>query len=67
MKKRWEIEEKDTWRLEDMVESDARWEELFAHAKEEIGGYGRLQGCLGASADTLYESLAFDDALSQKL
>ena len=67
MKKRWEIEEKDTWRLEDMVESDARWEELFAQAKEEIGGYGRFQGCLGASADTLYECLAFDDALSQKL
>ena len=67
MKKRWEIEEKDTWRLEDMVESDARWEELFAQAKEEIGGYGRFQGRLGASADTLYECLAFDDALSQKL
>ena len=67
MKKRWEIEEKDTWRLEDMVERDARWEELFAQAKEEIGGYGRFQGRLGASADTLYECLAFDDALSQKL
>ena len=67
MKKRWEIEEKDTWRLEDMVESDARWEELFAQAKEEIGGYGRFQGRLGESADTLYECLAFDDALSQKL
>ena len=67
MKKRWEIEEKDTWRLEDMVESDARWEELFAQAKEEIGGYERFQGRLGESADTLYECLAFDDALSQKL
>ena len=47
MKKRWEIEEKDTWRLEDMVESDARWEEFFAQAKEEIGGIRAVPGLPG--------------------
>ena len=67
MKKRWEIEEKDTWRLEDMVESDARWEELYAQAQEEIKGYGEFQGKLEESADMLYGCLAFDDALSEKL
>ena len=67
MKKRWEIEEKDTWRLEDMVESDARWEALYAQAQEEIKGYGKFQGKLSESPDMLYGCLAFDDALSEKL
>ncbi len=67
LKKRWEMEEKDTWRLEDMVESDARWEELYAQAQEEIKGYGKFQGKLKESADMLYGCLAFDDTLSEKL
>ena len=67
MKKRWEIEEKDTWRLEDMVESDARWEELYAPGPGRNQGIREFQGKLEESADMLYGCLAFDDALSEKL
>ena len=35
MRKRNEFPPADTWRLEDMVESDEKWEELFSQAKEE--------------------------------
>ena len=61
MKKRSEIPLSSIWRLEDMVESDERWEELFAQAKEQIKGYGSFKGRLQESADVLYQCLAFDE------
>ena len=37
MKKRFEAEEKDTWKLEDMIESNEAWEALFEEASGETG------------------------------
>lgn len=64
MKKRWEVEEKDTWRLEDLFSSPERWEEEFLKAKESLGEYGRFQGRLGESANMLADALDFDNRLS---
>lgn len=67
MKKRNEIPDADTWRLEDMVESDETWETLFSRTRQEISGYGQLRGCAGRSADDLYRCLVFDEEMSKKV
>lgn len=67
MPKREEIAQKDTWKLEDMLESDEAWEELYAKEKEEIGQYAQFKGRLKESADTLYACLKFDDDCSWKV
>ena len=67
MKKRNEIPAADTWRLEDMVESDETWETLFSRTRQEISGYGQLRGCAGRSADDLYRCLVFDEEMSKKV
>ena len=36
MVKRREVLEKDCWKLEDMLENDQAWEELYQKDKEEI-------------------------------
>lgn len=65
VKKRSEIPEESTWKLEDMVESDEAWEELFQKAKEEIKGLSAFQGHLGESADQVYDCLKFDEDCSR--
>ena len=67
MKKRNEVEIKDTWKLEDMVKDDGVWEQIFEEASREIGDYSLYKGRLSESADTLYRCLSFDDALSMKI
>ena len=67
MKKRNEIPAADTWRLEDMVESDETWETFFSRTRQEISGYGQLRGCAGRSADDLYRCLVFDEEMSKKV
>jgi oligoendopeptidase F len=67
MKKRCEIEEKDTWKLEDMVENDQVWEVMFAEVTKELEKYGKFQGTLSESADALCSCLKLDDALSEKI
>lgn len=60
MKKRSEIQEKDTWRLEDILPNDQAWEELLEQCRQEILAYPRFQGTLGESAEQLYGCLEFD-------
>ncbi len=67
MKKRSEIELKDTWKLEDMVSDNALWEELFCEASREAENFKDFQGKLAQSADMLYQCLEFDDSYSRKL
>ncbi|MDO5416673.1 MAG: oligoendopeptidase F [Lachnospiraceae bacterium] len=67
MKKRNEIAAEDTWKLEDMLESDEAWEELFARTKEAVKGFGQWKGRLGESADQLCRCLQFDDERSRDL
>ncbi len=64
MKKRSEVDEQYTWKLEDMIPSDEAWEKLFQEAGREIQKYGAFKGRLGDSAQTLYEALKFDDETS---
>ena len=45
--KRSELAEKDTWRLEDIYESDAAWEKAFEACRARVGGFSRHQGALG--------------------
>ena len=67
MKKRWEIEEKDTWKLEDIIPGDQAWEALYEEASREVKEYGQFQGKLGESADTLLRALEFEDRISLKI
>ncbi|MCB7319395.1 oligoendopeptidase F [Lacrimispora sp. 210928-DFI.3.58] len=67
MKKRFEAEEKDTWKLEDMIESNEAWEALFEEASGEIGKYETFQGHLSDSADMLCRCLKFDDDSERKI
>ena len=65
MKKRSEVEIKDTWKLEDMVASDSQWEQLFEEASSRVKQYADYKGRLDESADTLYACLKFDDEISR--
>ena len=67
MKKRWEIEEKDTWKLEDIISGPEEWESLYSQAWQEIREYGRFQGRLGESASLLLEALEFEDRISLEI
>lgn len=66
MKKRSEVEIKDTWKLEDMVASDSQWEQLFEEASSRVKQYADYKGRLDESADTLYACLKFDDEISRE-
>lgn len=66
MKKRSEVEIRDTWKLEDMVASDSRWEQLFEEASSKVKQYADYKGRLDESADTLYACLKFDDEISRE-
>ena len=62
-----EIAAEDTWRLEDIFESDVTWEKEFQEIKELIPNIDKFQGKLGESAEVLYEALAYQDAISMRL
>lgn len=67
MKKRSEVDSKDTWKLEDMVPGDGRWEELFEEASRRVSRYTDYKGKLSESADELYGCLKFDDEMSREI
>ena len=66
MKKRSEIPQEATWKLEDMIESDEAWESLYAKTKEALEGYQAFKGHLGESADAVYQCLKFDEESTRK-
>lgn len=55
-KKRSELQTKDTWRLEDIFETDAAWEAAFDSCRASVQRFARHQGALGAR-DSLLEAL----------
>lgn len=67
MKKRSEVDRKDTWKLEDMMPDDSTWEKLFAEASDELPLYRNFKGRLAESADMLYGCLKLDDESSRKM
>jgi oligoendopeptidase F len=62
-----EIKVEDTWRLEDIFESDQAWENEFQAVKGMIPKIAEFQGKLGESAEQLAEALAYQDAISMRL
>lgn len=67
MKKRCEVDVKDTWKLEDMIPDDSRWEQLSGEASGEVKQYADYKGRLAESALALYSCLKFDDGMSLKI
>ena len=59
VKKRSEIEEQDTWKLEDMIESLEKFEELMDGVEERIQEYEAYREKLGNSAEYLKNYLTF--------
>ncbi|WP_026690169.1 oligoendopeptidase F [Alteribacter aurantiacus] len=65
--KRDEIPKELTWDLEDIFETDDKWEEAFKELKELIPTIKEFKGKLGDSPETLYEALQLQDKISEKL
>ncbi|MCH1626230.1 oligoendopeptidase F [Fredinandcohnia quinoae] len=62
-----EIAEQDTWRLEDIYETDKVWENEFTEVKNMIPKISDFQGKLTTSADVLYEALAYQDSILERI
>ena len=61
-----EIEEKDTWKLSDLFETDDAWEEALKTLPKMAGKLSAMQGKL-TSAASLYDALEMHDALSDSV
>ncbi|MGM0523574.1 MAG: oligoendopeptidase F [Bacillota bacterium] len=59
--------EQDTWRLEDIFESDDRWEEERQSLQTELEQFSDYKGTLGDSAEQLYALFVFDDEISERI
>ena len=57
------IDAKYRWRLEDIYESDAKWEEEFKAAKELTAAFPAYAGTLEQGADAIYAALKGQSAL----
>ena len=67
VKKRSEIEEQDTWKLEDMIESPEKFEELMDGVEERIQEYEAYREKLGNSAEYLRNYLTYDESVDETL
>ena len=67
VKKRSEIEEQDTWKLEDMIESPEKFEELMDGVEERIQEYEAYREKLGNSAEYLKNYLTYDESVDETL
>ncbi|PHA01426.1 oligoendopeptidase F [Bacillus pseudomycoides] len=62
-----EIEVENTWRLEDIFQTDAEWENEFQAVKELLPKLTEFKGKLGESANALLEVLQYEDEVSMRL
>jgi oligoendopeptidase F len=62
-----EVVEELKWRLEDIFETDAAWEEEFKAIQELTGGAASYNGTLGNSAEQLYSFFAWQDTLLERM
>ncbi|MFA1818935.1 oligoendopeptidase F [Virgibacillus oceani] len=65
--KRNDLPDDKTWRLEDIFESDEKWDQELKSMQEDIKEFEKYQGKLSESADTLYKLLSLQDELSERL
>lgn len=66
-KNRQEQDPRLQWRLSDLYESDAAWEQGLAEAQQEVAAIEGYRGRLGESADTLLELLQRRSAAERRL
>jgi len=67
IKKRSEIPEELTWKLEDIFATDEQWEEEFKQLQADIPKIGEFQGKLDESAQQLFDLFILQDQLSERL
>lgn len=60
-----EISVEDTWELESIFSSDAVWEENAAYVLAQLPKLASLQGTLGQTANSLYQSLLLRDQVNE--
>ncbi|MBQ9119606.1 MAG: oligoendopeptidase F [Lachnospiraceae bacterium] len=61
LKKRSEVDPKDTWATEDLYASDALWSEDLERFKQNVAELKNYRGHLGDSAEGLYRFFTLDD------
>ena len=61
--KREELDSQYKWKLEDIYESNEKWEEDFKKVRQLAGETGKFKGTLGQSAERLLECLRLSDEL----
>ncbi|WP_204435623.1 oligoendopeptidase F [Amphibacillus cookii] len=62
-----QVREERTWRLEDIFETDALWEEERMSVLNELDKFKQYQGRLDESADDLYQLLKLEDQVSERV
>ncbi|MGI8385494.1 oligoendopeptidase F [Robertmurraya sp. P23] len=62
-----EVPLEDTWKLEDIFQSDQQWESEFQEVKQLIPSMSSYQGKLGESADSLFQALQAQDQLLERI
>ncbi|MBE5961129.1 MAG: oligoendopeptidase F [Lachnospiraceae bacterium] len=64
LKKRSEVNEKDTWAITDLYATDDAWRAEFEEAKKFKEELKKFKGTLGSSAETLYAYYSYVDQIS---
>lgn len=62
-----EIPVEDTWKLEDIFQTDQQWESEFQEVKKLIPSMSSYQGKLGENADSLFQALQAQDQLLERI
>jgi oligoendopeptidase F len=67
IQKRSDIPEERTWKLENIFATDEEWGQAFKQLQTDIPEIKQFEGKIGESAESLYELLKMQDALSERL
>lgn len=62
-----EVPVEDTWKLEDIFQTDQQWESEFQEVKKLIPSMSSYQGKLGENADSLFQALQAQDQLLERI
>ncbi|WP_433748961.1 oligoendopeptidase F [Falsibacillus pallidus] len=65
--KRTEVPEELTWKLEDIFESDEKWNEEYNAVKDMLNDADSFKGKLGSSAEGLLKLLKYQDEVLEKM
>src|SRR5690625_7827618 len=62
-----EVPEEQTWKLEDIFETDELWEKKYEQLQKDIPQIGKFRGKIAESSGNLYELLHLQDKISERL